>query len=59
MHLKNHIHQLAVYIKRKNMDFPNTLLQQFNFQAKAKSEETTDSKEEQQPVEEDKDKMEK
>lgn len=57
MHLEDHMHQLAVYMKRKNRDFPDTLLQQFNFQtvvqgtlsveAEAKSEKATESEEEQ------------
>lgn len=32
IHLVNHMHQFAVYMKKKNNDFPDTLLQQFNFQ---------------------------
>ncbi|KDO38245.1 hypothetical protein CISIN_1g034681mg [Citrus sinensis] len=69
MHLENHRHQPAIYIKKKNKDFPNSLLQPFNFQASAGdapiAEATTESKEESEseedspPAEEDKEEKEK
>lgn len=31
MHLDNHLHQFVVYMKDHYMDFPESLLQQFNF----------------------------
>ncbi|GAY65896.1 hypothetical protein CUMW_244550 [Citrus unshiu] len=55
MHLENHRHQPAIYIKKKNKDVPNSLLQPFNFQASAGdaplAEATTESKEESESVE--------
>lgn len=31
MHLDDHLHQFIVYMKSHNKDFPDSLLQQFNF----------------------------
>ena len=31
MHLEDHLHEFVVYMKSKNIDFPDILLQQFNF----------------------------
>ena len=56
MHLENHMHQFAVYIKKKNKDFPDSLLQPFNFQASVgdapAAEATAESKEESKSKEE-------
>lgn len=66
MHLESHVHQFAVYIKKKNKDFPDSLLQPFNLLASAgdapvtktatKSEEESESESEEEPppTEEDK-----
>lgn len=32
MHLEDHMHQFIAYMKKKNSDFQDILLQQFNFQ---------------------------
>ena len=64
MHLKNHMHQFVVYMKKKNKDFPDSLLQSFNYQAStedalaaeavAESKEKSESKEEPPSTEEEK-----
>ena len=64
MHLESHVHQFAVYIKKKNKDFPDSLLQPFNLSASARdaptrkaateSEEESESEEELPPAEEEK-----
>ena len=41
-HLEAQKHQFALYIKSKNADFPNSLLQQFNFE---EAEETATTEE--------------
>ena len=41
MHPEDHLHQFFIYMKSKNIDFPNTLLQQFNFHPAEEDAPTT------------------
>lgn len=41
MHLEDHLHQFTVYMKNRNKDFPDTLLQQFNFHPAVEDVPTT------------------
>lgn len=69
MHLENHRHQFAVYMKKKNKDFLDSLMQSFNFHASARdgpaaeaaveSEEELESEEDPSLAEEEKDEKEK
>lgn len=60
MHLDNHLHQLAVYMKDHHRDFLESLLQQFNFgtpaaeseEIVAKLDSAAEPKEEDQPTQE-------
>lgn len=64
MYLQDHMHQFVVYMRNKNKDFLNFLLQLFNFQASAataatESEEQSKFEEEPLPAEEEKEEKEK
>lgn len=55
MHLDNHLHQFVVYIKDHHRDFPESLLQQFNFETSVigSEEVATDLDSATEPEEED------
>lgn len=53
LHIEAQKHKLAVYMQTKNADFPESLLQQYNFQKVAETiptDEATDESEEKEDV---------